>query len=202
MTLYLKDCKSNIKPFCVDFSKYNRDHKHLITACGRKNKKILDCTAGLCRDSFILACKNYEITALEKNKVICTLLRDGFDRGYKIEEIASILKNINLINIDAVDFLTAAKINYDCVYLDPMFEKSRKSRLVKKEMQIFHSLANNSDNYELFKLAMENTKDRVVVKRALHGEFLINNIKPSLIIKEKTIRFDVYLKRWFGIINK
>ena len=192
MTLYLKDCKSNIKPICIDFLKYNRTNKSLVKACGEKNKTILDCTAGLCRDDFILACKNYDITALEKNKIIYALLEDGFKRGYK--EIANILENINLINVDAVDFLNSTDEKYDCIYLDPMFEESKKSRLVKKEMQIFHRLACVEDNKQLFELAIKKAINRVVVKRALHGEYLVSDLKPSFIIKEKTIRFDVYLK--------
>ena len=198
--LYLKDCKSNTKPICVDFLRYNKINKSLIKACGEKNKTILDCTAGLCRDDFILACKNYKITALEKNKVIFALLQDGFRRGYKNTYIADILKNIDLINIDAIDFLGSYNGKYDCVYLDPMFEESKKSRLVKKEMQIFHRLAYKGDNKKLFELAINVTKNRVVVKRALHGGYLIDNLKPSFSVKEKTVRFDVYLKMDLAVL--
>lgn len=193
MTLYLKDCRNRAKPICVDFRKYNKINKTLLHACGSKNLNILDCTAGLVRDSFILACKNYKITALEKNKIIYALLQDGFKRGFEYAEIAAILKNINLINADAIDFLKNSKERYDCIYLDPMFEESKKSRLVKKEMQIFHNLVSNSDNNELFDLAINKAINRVVVKRALHGEQLIKNMSPSFTLKEKTIRFDVYL---------
>lgn len=193
MTLYLKDCKNAAKPICVDFSKYNKINKTLIKACGEKNKNILDCTAGLCRDSFILACKNYNITSIEKNKIIFALLKDGYKNALYDNELNKIIKNIKLINEDSINFLENCKEDFDCIYLDPMFEESKKSRLVKKEMQIFHNLANNSDNEKLFDLSIKKTKNRVVVKRALHGEYLINSVKPNFSLKEKTIRFDVYL---------
>ena len=194
MTLYLKDCKNPAKPICVDFSIYNKINKTLIKACGEKNKTILDCTAGLCRDSFILACKNYNITAIEKNKIIFALLQDGYNNALNDNNLNKIIQNIKLINIDSIDFLENCEESFDCIYLDPMFEESKKSRLVKKEMQIFHNLASNSDNEKLFNLAITKTKNRVVVKRALHGEYLINSIKPDFSLKEKTIRFDVYIK--------
>lgn len=196
--LYLKDCNNLAKPIYVDFVEYNKNSNELIKACGINNKNrinVLDCTAGLCKDSYILANNNCNIVAIEKNKIVCSLLWDGFCRGYKDDNIKNILNNITLVNDDSVNFLKTTKMLFDCVYLDPMFDRSKKSRLVKKEMQFFHNLIEESeDKQELFYLAFEKAKNRVVVKRSLHSNFLIDNIKPSFQIKGKTIRYDVYIK--------
>lgn len=196
--LYLKDCNNLAKPIYVDFAEYNKGSAELIKACGisKKNKiSVLDCTAGLCKDSFILANTNCDVVAIEKNNVVFALLQDGFERGLKNGNIKKTLDNITLINGDSIEFLKITNKVFDCIYLDPMFDKSKKSRLVKKEMQFFHNLIDkNEDKQELFYLALEMVKNRVVVKRPLHSEFLINNIKPSFQIKGKTIRYDVYVK--------
>ena len=196
--LYLKDCNNVAKPIYVDFTEYNDVSNELIKACGvnKKDKiNVLDCTAGLCRDSFILANNNCDVVAVEKNKVVYALLQDGFERGYKNENIKKVLDNIRLINDDSVNFLRTTENVFDCIYLDPMFDKSKKSRLVKKEMQFFHNLIEESnDKQELFYLALKRTKNRVVVKRPLHSDFLVNDIKVSFQVKGKTIRYDVYVK--------
>ena len=196
--LYLKDCNNIAKPIYVDFTEYNKVSNELVKACGisKKNKiNILDCTAGLCKDSFILANTNCNVIAIEKNNIVFALLQDGFERGYTNENIKKVLNNITLYNDDSVNFLKKTDKEFDCIYLDPMFDKSKKSRLVKKEMQFFHNLIEENDNkQDLFYLALEKTKNRVVVKRPLHSEFLINNIKPSFQVKGKTIRYDVYIK--------
>lgn len=195
--VYLKDLSSNMKPICIDFTKYNILNKSLIKACGINNKnkiKVLDCTTGLVRDTFILANNNCSIIAIEKNNMIFELITNAIERTSKIDNIKNIVDKIEFLNMDSIEFLEKTELKFDCVYLDPMFENSKKTRLVKKEMQIFHNLTNNSDNEKLFFLAMKNTLNRVVIKRALHGPFLINTAKPTFQIKEKTIRFDIYLK--------
>ena len=196
--LYLKDCNNLAKPIYVDFTEYNKVSAELIKACGinSKNKiNVLDCTAGLCKDSFVLANSNCMVIAIEKNNVVFALLQDGFERGLKNDNIKKVLDNMTLINNDSINFLRTINEEFDCIYLDPMFDKSKKSRLVKKEMQFFHNLIEeNNDKQELFYSAFKKTKNRVVVKRPLHSEFLIDNIKPSFQVKGKTIRYDVYVK--------
>lgn len=195
--LYLKDSKNNnIKPICIDFSKYIVENSALLKACrinGNEKIKLLDCTAGLVKDTFVLASNGYSVIAIEKNKTIFNLIDNAVKIGTKNEYIKKVLDRIKFLNMDSIDFLENSEEKFDCIYLDPMFEESKKSRLVNKNMQIFHKLTDNSDNKKLFNLAMEKVLKKVVVKRSLYGELLINKT-PDFQIKEKTIRFDVYLK--------
>ncbi len=194
--LYLKDITNNSKPICIDFSTYIIDNKPLLKACGVNNKnkiKILDCTAGLVKDTFALAYHNSTVISIEKNKIIFDLIENAVKRGINNSYIKDILDRITFLNMDSIDFLENTKQIFDCIYLDPMFEENKKSRLVKKNMQIFHKLTDNSNNEKLFDLALKRVNKRIVVKRALHGDFLVDR-KPSFQVKEKTVRFDVYLK--------
>lgn len=193
--LYLKDTTGNMKPICIDFSNHIIDNKPLLKACGIKNKdkiKVLDCTAGFAKDTFTIASNNCEVVAVEKNKIIFSLIENAIKRGNKNQYIKSILDNITFLNMDSIDFLENTDQMFDCIYLDPMFEEAKKSRLVKKNMQIFHKLTDNSDNEKLFHLSIKHASKRVVVKRALYDNFLVDK-KPSYQVKEKTVRFDVYL---------
>lgn len=170
--------------------------QEIAKAIGIKNDYkpcILDTTAGFGRDSFLLASLGCQITMLERNPVIYSLLQNAIDNGKKNLEIAEILNRMNLINQDSISYLKDLKDNlFDVIYIDPMFPKSKKSRLVKKDMQVFREIVGDDlDSLELLNLALKQKVKRIVVKRMINSEYL-NNLKPQFEIKGKTTRFDVY----------
>ena len=195
----------NFKPFSIDFTSNEILHRtkeigknnELIKAIGLKKDyipNILDSTAGLGRDSFIIASKGCQVTMLERNTVVYYLLRNAIDLAKENSETFPTVNKMTLVNIDSIEYIKNTKIRPDIIYLDPMFPKSKKSRLVKKEMQIFHELVgNDSDSNLLLEESLKKTKNRVVVKRMLKDTYL-NNMKPNFEIKGSTVRFDVYLK--------
>lgn len=204
--LYLKNCNSLLPAICCDFEdktlsyRLNTSGKNqeLLRACGvnkNQNMTIVDATAGMGKDSFILASFGVKMIMIEQNKLIYLLLKDGIERGQNSEnlKIQEICKNMILYNENSIDFLQKLNTDIDCVYLDPMFTKTNGKSLVKKEMQLFHELAFYGDNEKLFNIAFEKVKNRVVVKRMINAELLIDK-KPNYQIKGKTIRYDVYLK--------
>lgn len=200
--LYLKDLSINITSIYVDFTVGAIDYRRktsgikqeILKAIGiNNNKKILDTTAGLCKDSFIFATYGLKVVALEQNPLIYNITKNGLEFAINNPNTQDIVKNIKLINTNSIDFLKNNECDFDCIYLDPMFPKKTKSSLCKKEMQLFHNLAFYGDNEELFNLSMLKTKNRVVVKRMINNEYIVNK-KPSYQIFGKTIRYDVYLK--------
>jgi 16S rRNA (guanine1516-N2)-methyltransferase len=83
----------------------------------------------------------------------------------------------------------------DVVYLDPMFPHKKKSALVKKEMRVFQSVVGaDLDADKLLDAALNAARYRVVVKRPDYAPFL-NDKKPTMSIKTKKNRFDVYVKQ-------
>jgi 16S rRNA (guanine1516-N2)-methyltransferase len=83
----------------------------------------------------------------------------------------------------------------DVVYLDPMFSHKKKSALVKKDMRVFQGFVGaDLDADDLLEVALNAACYRVVVKRSDYAPFL-NDKKPSMSIKIKKNRFDVYVKR-------
>ena len=190
-------------PFFIDFSSNEiirrknqmNNSQEISKAVGIKKDfkpKILDTTAGQGRDSFLLASLGCKITMLERNSIIFLLLNNAIENAKNNVELIEIINRMTLINQDSIEFLKNNKEHFDVIYIDPMFPKSNKSRLVKKDMQIFREIVGDDlDSIELLKYALQQNAKRIVVKRMINSPF-INDIKPNFKIKGKTTRFDVY----------
>ncbi|MEZ9576718.1 MULTISPECIES: class I SAM-dependent methyltransferase [unclassified Vibrio] len=164
---------------------------------------ILDGTAGLGRDAFVLASLGCKVQMVERHPVVAALLDDGLQRAQQDPDIggwvSERMKLIHASSHDALDKLSNDP-NFeqpDVVYLDPMYphpENKKKSALVKKEMRVFQSLVGaDLDADGLFEPAMKLASKRVVVKRPDYAAWL-DEQKPSMAIETKKNRFDVYVK--------
>jgi len=156
---------------------------------------VLDATAGLGRDSFLLASLGCRVTMMERMPIVAALLEDGLERGLLNADIGdSICRHIKLIHASSLQDMTLAE-QPDVIYLDPMYPHREKSALVKKEMRIFQSLVGEDlDADGLLAPALALAKYRVVVKRPNYAPPL-DNKKPSTSIKMKKNRFDVYVNQ-------
>lgn len=191
-------------PLYIDFLSakmtYRRKHASLrkeilARALGLKKNSpatIIDLTAGLGRDSFILASLGFAVTLYERSPIIQVLLTDGMQRAALQKATAPIMARMQLHNADALQHVTPEN-TADIIYLDPMFPPRSKSALVKKDMRIFHDIAgNDSDADQLLTLALTCARQRVVVKRPRTSEHLAG-IKPAFSMTGSSSRFDVYL---------
>ncbi len=171
----------------------------LARAVGLKkglNPKVLDATAGLGRDAFVLATLGCKVQLLERSPVIAALLQDGLDRASQDAAVGQIAARMELFSADAILFMRGLKEAYrpDVVYLDPMYPHRKKSALVKKEMRVFRTLVGDDpDAAELLRAARECALARVVVKRPAKAGFL-GEAEPSMSIKSPNTRYDVYIK--------
>jgi 16S rRNA (guanine1516-N2)-methyltransferase len=163
----------------------------------RQPLRVLDATAGLGRDSFVLAGRGFAVSMLERSPVVAALLADGLARARDCADaaIAAIAARMILTPGDAIAHCAALLEleRPDVVYLDPMFPAAQKSALVKKEMrlfqQLFHHAAN--DDAALLQQARATARLRVVVKRPLRAEPLAG-VAGSYTLAGKAVRFDVY----------
>jgi len=200
-TLYLQNLAAN---FCVDFSSgemnYRREHgggknQAIGRAIGLKKlkaAKVLDATAGLGGDSFVLACLGCEVTMIERSPIVAALLQDGLRRGLLDENISEIISRMSLVNDEAEEYFLGLQEKPDVIYLDPMYPHRKKSAKVKKEMQILQNLLGHVENDLLLNSALKAAAKRVVVKRPKGAEYLENSA-PSHSIESKKTRYDVYL---------
>ncbi|ELR63318.1 SAM-dependent methyltransferase [Photobacterium marinum] len=160
---------------------------------------VVDATAGLGRDAFVLASLGCKVQMVERHPVVAALLDDGLHRAQQDPEIGGwVTERMSLLHAsshDALDKL-AADADFeapDVVYLDPMYPHKKKSALVKKEMRVFQSLVGaDNDADSLLVPALALATKRVVVKRPDYAEYL-DQQKPSMAIETKKNRFDVYV---------
>jgi 16S rRNA (guanine1516-N2)-methyltransferase len=203
--LGIKKTRDASHPFYIDFTAakltYRRKqlslrNEAISRALGlKKNLQpiIVDATAGLARDSFIVAALGFEVILLERSSIIAALLSDALQRALQNEECAPIVKRMRLIHTDAISWLKNAAPKPDLIYLDPMFPERRKSALVKKEMQIFQAIiGEDTDSALLLETALTCANQRVVVKRPRLASELAGP-KPSVSLSGSSSRFDIYL---------
>ena len=191
----------------IDFSSakatYRRQHggkELLLKALGKAKEpyQIIDATAGLGKDAFVLACAKHRVILMERSPIVATLLADALQRATQVTELSEIINRMTLIIGDAKELLS--QHSADIVYLDPMFPERKKTALVKKEMRILKDLLSHdsldadADAEQLLAIARQRARKRVIVKRPLHAPAL-SDTKPDLCYKGKASRFDVYLSK-------
>lgn len=156
--------------------------------------EVVDATAGLGRDAFVLAALGCRVRMLERHPVVAALLDDGLQRGYRDAEIGGWLRErLALLHTSSIDALRDIAPAPDVVYLDPMFPHRQKSALVKKEMRVFQALVGADDDADaLLAPARALAKKRVVVKRPDYAPPLAG-VPAQSALNTKNHRFDFYL---------
>ena len=169
----------------------------IALAVGLKRGKptVIDATAGLGRDAWLLASLGCTVHAVERCGILGVMLRDALGRVGARPAPASIIGGRIKLNIaDARDVLRGLRREErpEVVYLDPMFPPRRKSALPKKGLRILRRLVGDDpDAGELLDVARTVGRDRVVVKRTLSAPPL--GPPPTLSYKGKIARYDVYI---------
>lgn len=159
---------------------------------------VIDATAGLGKDAFILASLGCHVIMVERNPKVRLLLEDGLRRASyfakKNKDLKIILERLKLLSGDAKDLFESQIVGKaDVIYLDPMFPYPRKRALVKKDMQILQFLVGGDEDAErLLDMALLTKVDRVVVKRPKLVD-AIGTKEASHVLKGKRNRYDIYL---------
>lgn len=207
----LKDCRApKIKPLYFDFTAGKSEHRRqfgggrsqtLAKAIGLKSgitPNVIDLTAGMGRDAFVLACLGCSVKLIERSPIVHTLLADALRRAQDYENTREIAQNMQLYRLSAWDYLSELKqtqpheLEHSVIYCDPMYPHREKSALVKKEMRMFRDIVGEDmDADQLLDAALAAEPARVVVKRP-KGAPHLSNKKPSTTLESKNTRYDVY----------
>lgn len=163
---------------------------------------VLDATAGLGKDAFVLASLGCRVRMLERSPVVHALLNDGLKRARQFAadndpELAQVLAQMELMAIDSQNYLAAIteEERPDVIYLDPMFPDRSKTADVKKEMRAFHSLVGKDEDADaLLDKALAAARYRVVVKRPRKSPFIAERA-PSYQLEGKSSRYDIYTNK-------
>ena len=158
-----------------------------------KNRNIIDATAGLGYDSFILASLGAKVTLIERSQKMHTLLQNGIDEGILFGgEIEKIVNRMELLFGDSKDILP--KLTPEVIMIDTMYKDRKKTALVKNNMRLVREIVGpDSDYIELLKVALNCAKNRVVLKQPRYAEPIKEIRKCSHQILGKTIRYDIFM---------
>lgn len=163
---------------------------------------ILDATAGMGGDSFVLASLGFKVQMVERSAIVAALLNDALKRAQaqletQAAEVQQSINNLSLVNADSAQFLIHNQPNVDVVYMDPMYPEKKKKAAAKKEMQALQQLVGpDLDSAKLLDAALNTAKTRVVVKRpkgAPPVQSLAYDIEPSIHISSPNTRYDIYV---------
>lgn len=166
---------------------------------GATRPRVLDATAGLGRDAFVLAALGCEVIMIERQPVIAELLADGLRRAQQADsEVAEIAGRMQLLQGDAIELMRDwSDPAPEVIHLDPMFPHRQKSALVKKEMRLFRPLAGDDlDAPQLFTAALQLASHRVVVKRPRKAP-TIDGLTANAKLIGQSSRYDIYGKQKF-----
>lgn len=197
--LILTDGKLSMKG---DFSKMlprikqsNLEKELLIKAARIKNFShnltIIDATAGMGEDSFLLAAAGFNVYLFEQDPIIAALLEDSLFRASQDSALEPIVKRMTLIPSNSIDGIKSFTEKIDVIYLDPMFPERSKSGLIKKKFQLLQQLEKPCDDeHGLLNAAINAKPKKIIIKRPLKGPNL-DGIKPDYSYLGKAIRIDV-----------
>ena len=177
--------------------KYGRGRgQNLAKAVGmkfNKNRNIIDATAGLGYDSFILASIGAKVTLIERSQKMYELLQNGIDEGLSFGgEIEKIIKRMELVFGDSKDILP--KLTPEVIMIDTMYKDRKKTALVKNNMRLVRDIVGpDSDYIDLLKVALNCATNRVVLKQPRYAKPIKEIRKCSHQILGKTIRYDVFM---------
>lgn len=168
----------------------------LPRAVGMKDGKtptIVDATAGLGRDAFLLASLGATVTLIERSPEMHRLLKEGMARAALAGgEVAEVIARMTLLLGDARDLLPT--LSPDVVLIDPMHPPRKKSALVKSEMRLIREIVGtDEDAIELMKIALATAGKRVVLKWPQRADSMEGIGPPSHQITGKSTRYDVFM---------
>jgi 16S rRNA (guanine1516-N2)-methyltransferase len=155
---------------------------------------VVDATAGLGRDAFLLASLGARVTLIERSETMHALLLEGLERA-RAEggRHAETVSRMTLVHGDSCILLPQMKPQV--ILIDPMHPPRDKTALVKKEMRLIRDIVGtDADSVQLMQVALEAAQNRVVLKWPLRAEPMAGVRKPSHQILGKSTRYDVFVK--------
>ena len=194
--LYLrKGLRKNAQPIFSDFDDWAKNYDDRLLKKSLKglpiNFSCLDATAGFGKDAIEISklknCKN--LVLLEKESWVFKLLEDGI-KNARSNKALDLLNKFTIFNINNLDFLQSKKINFDLIYIDPMFSGVYRAK-AKKHMQAIRDLSHIEDSLGLLESCLSFAKFKVVVKRHKNMEYL-EGLKPTRSLEGKVVRYDIY----------
>jgi 16S rRNA (guanine1516-N2)-methyltransferase len=175
----------------------------LIRALGRARGLVVDATAGLGGDAFLVAAAGFDVVALERHALLAQMLADEVARvrlGASVAHRAA-AERMQVAHADSISALadTSPSLAWVreqpvAVLMDPMYPQDpAATALPAKPIRMVRSLVgDDADQRALFDAARACGPGRIVVKRPHSAPPLVPG--PDLDFAGKLARLDVYLR--------
>ena len=154
---------------------------------------IIDATAGLGRDSFLLASLGAQVTMIERSEKMHMLLEQGMERAFNEGgQFREIIERMTLLKGDAKDIIPT--LTAEAILIDPMHPERKNSALVKQDLrQVRDIVGSDEDAADLVRLTIMHAQKRVVLKWPAKADPIEGVQKCSHQILGKTTRYDVFM---------
>lgn len=159
-----------------------------------KTPTIIDATAGLGRDAFLLASLGAQVTLIERSEKMHTLLAQGMERAAREGgQFREIIDRMTLLKGDALDLIP--DLSSEAILIDPMHPERKNSALVKQDLrQVREIVGTDDDAADLVRLAIKHALKRVVLKWPAKADPIEGVQKCTHQIIGKTTRYDVFMR--------
>lgn len=167
----------------------------LARACGFTKgaiPSVIDATAGLGRDAFLLAGLGAQVTLIERSPAVHAALVAGIAAARADAKAGPTAQRMTLLAGDSRGLL--ATLSADVVLVDPMHPPRGNTALVKQEMRTLREIVGaDLDALELMQAALKAARRRVVLKWPLRAAPMEGLRAPSHQLIGKTTRYDVFV---------
>ncbi len=160
-----------------------------------KNMRILDATAGFCRDSLRLAYWGHTVTACERDPTLSKMLLAAYEAAQKDDFYANWISRLSIHAQPTEEFLKKnPNAVFDIVVIDAMFPDEKRKGLPRKDLQDIKALVeDDTDNAEellryCYEFAWKEKPKKFLVKRPLKA--------PALTFKKASHEFRGRSHRW------
>ena len=188
----IRDHEKSMK-MSLSFDDYNKvligKKKHQLNKIFKtKNLNILDCTGGFAKDAAILSSLGNEVTLIERNPLIMSLLVDANEK-IKSDNIRSIFSRIKIRFGNCIDFVRNTNKHFDYIYFDFMFNVN-KSALPSKNEQFLRKIVKNdiNENVDIIQETIQRVKSKIIIKEHISSNDY-NNFDIINTYKGKTVKY-------------
>lgn len=168
----------------------------LAKAMGLRDGKtplIIDATAGLGRDSFLLASLGAQVIMIERSEKMHALLMEGMERAASEGgQFREIIGRMTLLKGDAKDLIP--ELGGEAILVDPMHPERKNSALVKQDLrQVREIVGTDDDAVDLVRVAIKHAQKRAVLKWPAKADPIEGLQVCTHQIRGKTTRYDVFM---------
>ena len=153
---------------------------------------VVDATAGLGRESFLMAASGYRVIGMERSPYLHILQVMALEAIYEEKALSKDQQRLEFFWGDSLDLISKLSDKPKVLYFDPMFPKAKKMAKVKKNMQVLKQMDLSSlAAEEMLRRALLLGADKVVFKRPREASILDAELLREY-YENDTIRFEVY----------